>query len=101
MDEKMQALIKNLTWEVVNMSRGIKPIGCRWVFNIKYNLDGEIERYNPRLEAKGYTQTYGLDYEKTFTRVAKMNTIRILLSLAIYLDWKLRQYDIKNAFLLI
>ena len=101
MDEKMQALIKNLTWEVVNMRRGIKPIGCRWVFNIKNNLDGEIERYNPRLVAKGYTQTYGLDYEKTFTRVAKMNTIRILLSLAILLDWKLRQYVIKNVFLLI
>ena len=69
------------------------------VFNIKYNSDGKIERYNGRLEAKGYTQTYGMDYKETFAPVAKMNTIRILIFLAVNLNWKLRQYDIKNAFL--
>ena len=49
--------------------------------------------------AKGYNQTYGVDYEETFTLVAKMNTVRILLSLAVNFDWELQQYDVKNAFL--
>ena len=49
--------------------------------------------------AKGYNQTYGVDYEETFALVAKMNTVRILLSLAVNFDWELQQYDVKNAFL--
>ena len=98
MDEEMQALIKNQMWEVLYIRKGIKLLGCRWVFNIKYNADGRIERYKARLVAKGYTQTYGVDYKETFVPVAKMNAICILLSLAVNLDWKLRQYDIKNAF---
>ena len=99
MDEDMEALIKNKTWDVVELKQGIKLVGCRWVFTIKYNSDGTIERYKARLVAKGYTQTYGIDYKETFAPVAKMNTIRILISLAINLDWLLLQYDIKNAFL--
>ena len=95
----MQALLKNHTWEVVEKKPNIKPIGCRWVFNIKYNLDGNLERYKARLVAKGYTQSYGIDHTDTFAPVAKLNTIRILISLAINLDWELHQYDIKNAFL--
>ena len=98
-DEEMQALIKNQTWEVVDIRKRIKPVGCRWVFNIKYNSDGRIERYKARLVAKGYSQMYGVDYKETFAPVAKMNIIHMRLSLAVNLDWKLRQYDIKNAFL--
>ena len=59
--------------------------------------DGSLDRYKARLVARGYTQTYGIDYQETFAPVAKMNTIRILISLAVNLDWPLYQYDIKKC----
>ena len=70
---------------------GKKTIGCKWVFSVKYKSDETIDRYKARLVAKGYTQTYGIDYQETFAPVAKMNTVRVLLSLAINLDWSLKQ----------
>ena len=69
------------------------------MFPVKFKSDGSLERYKARLVTKGYTQTYGVDYQKTFAPVAKMNAIRILLSLAVNFDWELKQYDVKNAFL--
>ena len=95
MDDEMNALIRNGTWEIVTLPKDKKPVSCRWVFTVKYNSDSSVERYKAQLVAKGYTQEYGIDYAS----VAKMNTVRVLITMAANFNWDLLQYDVKNAFL--
>ena len=99
MEEEMRALSLNHTWDLVPQPSGAHIVGCRWVFVIKHNPDGTLDRLKARLVAKGFTQTYGLDYTETFSPVAKLNSVRIIISLAANLDWPLHQLDVKNAFL--
>jgi Reverse transcriptase (RNA-dependent DNA polymerase) len=98
-EEELKALEKNKTWTLMSLPKGKKPVGCKWVYKIKYNSDVTIERHKARLVAKCFTQTYGLDYQETFAPIAKMSTVRILLSIAVNLGWSLCQMDVKNTFL--
>ncbi|KAL0641176.1 hypothetical protein Bca4012_102550 [Brassica carinata] len=93
------AMIKNDTWYESELPKGKKAVSSRWIFTIKYLANGQIDRKKTRLVARGFTQTYGEDYIDTFAPVAKLHTVRIVLSIATNLEWDLWQMDVKNAFL--
>jgi hypothetical protein len=99
MKEEMSALPKNKTCDLVQLPRGKKIAGFKWVFTMKQNPEGKVERYKARLVAKGYSQTYGIDYDEIFTLVTKMSTVRTLISCAVNFGWPLHQLDVKNVFL--
>ena len=93
----MKALASRETWELVSAPTDA-VIGCRWVFNLKYRPDESVDnRYKAMHVAKSYTQTYGIDYFEAFSPVVKMNSIRILFSIAVNLSWTLFQLDVKNS----
>ncbi|KAJ4702077.1 Retrovirus-related Pol polyprotein from transposon TNT 1-94 [Melia azedarach] len=99
MDEEIKAIVKNDTWELVSLPKGHKAIGVKWVYKVKQNSKGEIERYKARLVAKGYSQRAGIDYDEVFAPVARLETVRLIISLAAQNKWKIHQMDVKSAFL--
>ena len=99
MDEEVDALENNDTWRLTPLLEGKKAIECKWVYKIKHNEDGSISMYKAHLVAKGYAQTYGIDIEETFSPIAKMATVRVVIAMAAAKIWDLNQMDVKNAFL--
>ncbi|KAJ0472560.1 putative RNA-directed DNA polymerase [Helianthus annuus] len=99
MNKEMDALFRNNTWILADLPQGRKPIGCKWVYRVKYRSNGEIERFKARLVAKGFNQREGLDFGETFSPVVKMVTVRTVITLAVFYGWSLYQLDVDNAFL--
>lgn len=92
-------LIKNNTWEVVELPPGRKAVDSRWIFVLKFDKDGNIKRYKARFVAKGFSQVEGLDYTDTYAPVVGMMTLKIVLSIAAAKGWDLNQFDVETAFL--
>ncbi|KAA3475370.1 retrovirus-related Pol polyprotein from transposon TNT 1-94 [Gossypium australe] len=87
MEEEIKAVEKNGTWEMVNLPKDKSAIGLKWVFKTKV------------LQAKGYAQQHGVNFEETFSLVARFETVRLVLALAAQLQWPVYQFDVKSAFL--
>ncbi|GJY69844.1 putative RNA-directed DNA polymerase [Tanacetum coccineum] len=99
MNVEMQSMMDNMVWVLVDLPSGCKTVGSKWLFKKKTDMDGIVHVYKARLVAKGYTQLYGVDYEETFSPVADIRAIRILISIAAYYDYEIWQMDVKTAFL--
>ncbi|RVW99848.1 Retrovirus-related Pol polyprotein from transposon RE1 [Vitis vinifera] len=99
MKAELDAMELNKTWSVVSLPKGKHSIGCKWIYKVKFKSDGSIERHKAPIVAKGYTQQEGLDFFETFSPVAKLVTVKVLLALATIQKWHLVQLDVNNAFL--
>ena len=99
MNREMESMYSNSVWTLVEAPKGVKPIGCKWIYKKKRGPDGKVETFKARLVAKGYTQKEGTDYEKTFLPVAMLKSTQILLTLAAKLDYEIWQIYVKIAFL--
>ncbi|GJX28174.1 retrotransposon protein, putative, ty1-copia subclass [Tanacetum coccineum] len=99
MNAEIQSMMDNMVWVLVDLPPSCKTVGSKWIFKKKTDMDGIVHAYKARLVAKGYTQRYGVDFEKTFSPVADIKAIRILISVAAYYDYEIWQMDVKSSFL--
>ncbi|GBP05998.1 Retrovirus-related Pol polyprotein from transposon TNT 1-94 [Eumeta japonica] len=99
MQDEILALENNSTWSLANLPEGKKAIPCKWVFALKRDVNGEIERYKARLVAKGCNQRFGIDFTDTFSPVVRYSTLRLLLALAVKNKMHLHQMDVDTAYL--
>ena len=89
MKSEMESMYANQVWTLVNPPKGGKPIGCKWVFEKKIDVDENMQTYKARLVAKGFKQIHDIDYDETFSPVAMVKSIRILLAIAAYNDYEI------------
>ena len=99
MKSEMESMSENKVWTLVDLPNGVKPIGCKWVYKIKTDKDGNAYIYKAKLVAKGYKQFHGIDYNETFSPVAMLKSIQILLAIAAFFDYQIWLVDVKTAFL--
>ncbi|CAA7038770.1 unnamed protein product [Microthlaspi erraticum] len=98
-EDEIRFIMKNHTWVLVDLPAGAKVIGLKCIFKLKRNYDGSIHKHKVSLVAKGYAQQHGVDYDEVFSRVARLETIRLLISLAASRGWEIHHLDVKTAFL--
>nr|GEZ23189.1 zinc finger, CCHC-type [Tanacetum cinerariifolium] len=98
-DDEIDSLVSNNTWELLNLPPGSKAIGCRWVFRIKYHIDGSIQTFKATLVIQVFSQIQGIDYFDAYAPVARITLIRLIFALASIYNLPMHQMDVKTAFL--
>jgi hypothetical protein len=99
MDYEFQSLQNNKTWILTPLPLGRRPMSCKWIFKIKYNVDGFMARHKVHLVTIGFTQVEGIDYNETFFPIAQMESIQIMLAVVIIEDFEMHQMDVKTTIL--
>ncbi|KAK8988379.1 hypothetical protein V6N11_061137 [Hibiscus sabdariffa] len=99
MRSEMDSVSENQVWTLVEPPEGVKPIGCKWVFKRKTDMDGNVQTYKGQLVAKGFRKIHGVHYDETFSPVAMFKSIRILFAIAAFHDYEIWQMDVKTTFL--
>ncbi|KAJ9552609.1 hypothetical protein OSB04_016654 [Centaurea solstitialis] len=99
MKAEMQSMYDNQVWELTDLPQHCRAVGRKWVFKKKNDMDGNVHTFKARLVAKGFTQTHGIDYDETFSPVAMLKSIRILMAISAYFNYEIWQMDVKTAFL--
>ncbi|GJU05972.1 zinc finger, CCHC-type containing protein [Tanacetum coccineum] len=98
-NDEMDSIMGNNTWVLANLPPGCKPLGCKWIFNIKLKVDRTIEKFKARLVIQGFKQKSGIDYFDTYAPVARISTIRLLIAMASIHNLIIHQMDVKTSFL--
>ncbi|GJR39037.1 retrotransposon protein, putative, ty1-copia subclass [Tanacetum coccineum] len=99
MNMEMQSMKDNRVWVLIDLPPNGRTVRSKWLFNKKTNMDGNVHTFKACLVAKGFTQTYGVDYKETFSPIADIRAIRILLAIAAFYDYEIWQMDVKTTFL--
>jgi hypothetical protein len=99
MEEELNSILSNQTWEPAELPKDHKAIGLKWVFKVKKDPAGNIVKHKARLVAKGYAQIQGVDYDEVFAPMARLETVRVLIALAAQREWEIHHMDVKSAFL--
>ena len=99
MEDEMKSMSANKVWDLEEIPKGAKIVGCKWVYKTKRDSKGNIERFKARLVAKDFTQREGIDYNEIFSLVSCKDSFRIIMALVAHYDLELHQMDVKTAFL--
>ena len=99
MKSEMDSMYTNQVWTLVDAPEGVKPIGGKWIFKKKTDMDGNIQTYKARIVVKGYHQRHGVDYDETFSPISMIKSIRIMIAITAYFDYEIWQMDVKTTFL--
>ena len=99
MRSELKSMDENQVWDLVDPPPGVTAIGWKWVFKKKTDVDGNVQIHKARLVAKGYGQVQGIDYDETYSPVAMLKSVRIVLAIVAYFDYEIWQMDVKTAFL--
>lgn len=99
MNDEIESIEENDTWELVDLPKNKEFIGVKWVYKTKYKENGEIDKYKARLVGKGFAQEYGVDYNETFAPIARLDTVRMVQVIVAQNNWSVYQMDVKSTFL--